>query len=176
MLKGQRVLLRASTREDMARQWQSENDPELHFLDGGRPRVMSMEKMMAYYDDFIAKDDPNHISWAIEADGKYIGHCNLHSVDHTARACELGIEIGDRAYWGQGYGREVIGLLLDYAFRHMNLHRVWLNTHSENERAIRCYKACGFVEEGRLRQHIWVDGRYVDRVIMGVLRREFLSE
>jgi RimJ/RimL family protein N-acetyltransferase len=173
VLKGQRVVLRAFTREDMTRQWESENDAELSFLDGGRPRAVSMEKMMAYFDGYVAKDDPNHVSWAIETDAKYIGHCALHSVDAAARTCELGIEIGDRAYWGRGYGREVIGLMLNYAFQHMNLHRVWLTTHSENERAMRCYKACGFVEEARLRQHVWIDGRYVDRVMMGVLRREF---
>ena len=56
----------------------------------------------------------------------------------------------------------------------MNMHRVWLTTHSENERAIRCYKACGFIEEGRMRQHLYVRGHYVDRVVMGILREEFV--
>lgn len=101
-----------------------------------------------------------------------IGHCGLYNTDTTALHCELGIEINDKRYWGRGYGREVVRLLFDYAFQHMNMNRVWLNTHSENERAIRCYKACGCAEEGRLRQHIWVNGRYVDRVVMGVLRGE----
>ena len=64
-------------------------------------------------------------------------------------------------------------LLLDYAFRHRNLNRVALRTHSENERAMRCYRACGFVEEGRLRRSIWIDGRYVDGVLMGILRDEW---
>lgn len=172
MFKGQRVLLRATTREDMKRQWDFENNPELWFLDGGRPRPSTLEKLLAYYDQDLNKDDSNSVFFAIEADERYIGHCGLHSVDTTARRCELSIEIGDQEYWGRGYGREVIGLLLDYAFEHMNLNRVWLNTHSENERAMRCYKACGFVEEGRLRQHIWIKGRYVDRVVMGVLRSD----
>jgi RimJ/RimL family protein N-acetyltransferase len=94
----------------------------------------------------------------------------------VARVCELGVEINDRDYWSQGYGREVVRLLLRYAFEHHHIHRVWLNTHSENERAMRCYRACGFVEEGRLRQHLWIAGRYVDRVIMGVLRDEVRYE
>ena len=57
-------------------------------------------------------------------------------------------------------------LLLDYAFRIRNLRRVWLEVHAANERAIRAYKACGFVEEGRMRGHVWLAGRYVDNVIM----------
>ena len=66
-----------------------------------------------------------------------------------------------------------MGLLLDYAFRIRNFRRVWLETHATNERAIRAYKACGFIEEGRMREHIWLAGRFVDNVIMGVLREEW---
>ncbi len=45
--------------------------------------------------------------------------------------------------------------------------------HAANGRAIRAYKACGFVEEGRMREHVWLGGRYVDNVLMGVLRGEW---
>lgn len=174
MFKGQKAVLRAVTRVDMERQWIAENDPELFYLDGGRPRPTSPEALYKHFDENTQRDD--EIEFAIEADGKYIGHCGLHSFDYTARVCELGIEIGDKAYWGQGYGRDAIRLLLAYAFEHMNMHRVWLTTHSENVRAIRCYTACGFVEEGRLRQHIYVRGHYVDRVTMGILREEFAPD
>ncbi len=173
MLKGQKVLLRAGTREDMSRQWDFENDPEIYFLDGARPRPTSLESLQAFFDNTLSKNEGEDVNFSIEADGKYIGHCGLHGMDAAARSCELSIEIGDHTYWGQGYGRDAIRLLLGYAFQHMNLNRVWLNTHSENERAIRAYRACGFVEEGRLRKHLWLAGRYVDRVIMGVLREEF---
>ena len=176
MFKGQKVLLRGTRREDMARQWEFENDPELYFLDGSKPRPKSMEYLLAFYDNTLAKLAEDETAFAIEVDGKYIGHCGLHAVDDEAYTCELGIEIGDRGYWGQGYGRDAIRLLLGYAFNDMHMNRIWLNTHSENERAIRCYKACGFVEEGRLRQHVWIRGHYVDRIIMGVLRAEFVEQ
>jgi RimJ/RimL family protein N-acetyltransferase len=174
MFKGQYVLLRATTRDDMHRQWEFENDKELFFWDGGKPRPLALEKMLQFYDEML-KSDSTDVSFSIEVEGKYIGHCGLHNLDQVAHACELGIEIGDRACQGKGYGRDTVRLLLDYAFRHMNLNRVWLETHSENERAIRCYRACGFIEEGRLRQAIWIDGRYVDRVVMGILRHEALE-
>ena len=61
----------------------------------------------------------------------------------------------------------------DYAFRLRNLRRVWLEVHASNERAIRAYSSCGFVEEGRMREHIWLDGRYLDNVLMGILRDEW---
>jgi RimJ/RimL family protein N-acetyltransferase len=176
MLKGQRVLLRAATRDDMAVQWKAENDVEMFFWDGGTPRPLSMEQLLHFHDQAQNNVDSNSISFAIETDGKYIGHCGLHGFDRVARTCELGIEISNRDYWGQGYGREVVRLLLRYAFDHQHVNRVWLNTHSENERAIRCYRACGFVEEGRLRQHLWIAGHYADRVVMGILSDELRFE
>ena len=83
--------------------------------------------------------------------------------------------IGDKSYWGKGYGREAINLLLQYAFQYRNQHKVWLRVNENNKRAINSYRACGFVEEGRQRSHVWSDGRYVDLILMGVLREEWKS-
>jgi RimJ/RimL family protein N-acetyltransferase len=44
-----------------------------------------------------------------------------------------------------------VRLLLEFAFRYRNARKVTLGVSAENERAIRCYRACGFVEEGRAR-------------------------
>ena len=63
--------------------------------------------------------------------------------------------------------------LLDYCFRHLNMHRVWLGVLATNERAIRSYRACGFQEEVRRRRHIWIDGELRDEIMMGVLRAEW---
>jgi RimJ/RimL family protein N-acetyltransferase len=175
MLKGERVLLRAMRRDDMPIQWQSENDPELYFLSGGTPRPASLEHLYALYDDELSKPSPTVVNFAIEAEGLYIGHCSLHDIQAANRSAELGIEIGSRDYWGKGYGREVVRLLLNYAFQHLNLNRVSLHTHSANERAIRCYLACDFVEEGRFRQQHWLDGRYVDGIAMAILRDAFTA-
>ena len=48
-----------------------------------------------------------------------------------------------------------------------------LTTLASNERAIRAYRACGLVEEGRLREHAWSDGRWQDEIVMGILRDEW---
>ena len=102
-----------------------------------------------------------------------IGQCALYQFDSMAHSCGLGIGIGDKSYWGQGLGRETMEILLDWAFRHRNLRKVWLTTASRNERAYKCYIACGLVEEGRLRQHTWYQGGYDDLIHMGILREEW---
>ena len=175
MIRGERVLLRAPRREDMQIQWLAENDPEMFFLDGGTPQPATLELLYNHFDNQVNNPDLNSVSFAIEADGKYIGHCGLQNIQAVHRSCELGIEIGNKEYLGKGYGREIIKLLLIYAFENRNLNRVFLQTHSENERAIRCYRACGFVEEGRFRQHLWLDGHFVDGVAMAILRDEFIA-
>jgi RimJ/RimL family protein N-acetyltransferase len=174
MLRGDKVTLRAVEREDQESLWRFCNDVEVELAGGGDPpQPHSLERVRARFDREAREGRGDKTDFVIEADGACIGHCGLFNVDETARHCELGITIGEKDFWGRGYGREAVGLLLDYAFRMRNFRRVWLEVHRANERAIRAYRACGFVEEGRMREHVWLDGRYVDKVIMGVLRGEW---
>lgn len=180
MLRSARVTLRAICREDLPILCQFNNDLEVELAGGGDPPMpQSLERLQSEFEQQAAKGGRDGAWFAIEADGKFIGQCGLSHFNEyhaTGRVSELGIGIGDRDYWGKGYGREAIALLLEYGFRHWNLHRIWLRTHAANERAIRCYTACGFVEEGRLRQHEWRNGRYVDTVLMGILQPEWEAQ
>jgi RimJ/RimL family protein N-acetyltransferase len=167
------VTLRAVTRGDLPRLLSFANDLEVELAGGGDPPTPRiLERLEKDFEREVSEPPRDKTNFAIEADGKCIGTCGLFNIHRTAGHAELGIGIGDKEYWGRGYGREAVGLLLDYAFRLRNLRRVWLEVHSANERAIRAYRSCGFVEEGRMREHVWLGGRYVDNVIMGVLREE----
>jgi RimJ/RimL family protein N-acetyltransferase len=172
MLQGARVCLRAARREDMEVLCQYNNDVEVELAGGGDPPIpQSLERALAEFDAEAAKGGRNGTSFVVEADNHCIGGCALFQFDDVARTAALGITIGDKAYWGKGYGREAVQLLVDYAFRLRNLRRVWLTVNGRNERAIRAYQACGFVEEGRQRQHIWSNGAYDDLVYMAVVRQ-----
>jgi RimJ/RimL family protein N-acetyltransferase len=177
MLQGQRVLLRSMTRDDLERLCQFNNDLDVELAGGGDPPMpQSLERLQAEFDQNAARGGRDGAGFAIEVDGKFIGQCALFNFDETARTCELGITIGDKAYWGHGYGRESIMLLLDYAFRLRNFRKVWLRVNGNNERAIRAYRACGFVEEGRQRAQVWSSGQYIDLAYMGILREEWHGE
>lgn len=106
-------------------------------------------------------------------DGPMIGACTLRGFDHTARSCELAIAIGDKRYWGRGYGGAAVELLLRVAFDGLNQHRVWLTCIAFNERGLRAYRRLGFREEGRLRDNRFIDGRYEDTIMMGMLEDEW---
>lgn len=114
---------------------------------------------------------------AIETlDGLYIGNIDLRDVQPENRTAEVGVVIGDTRYWGQGYGSDAVRTLTRFAFHTMNLHRVHLRTYEYNERGQAAFKKAGFVEEGRLRQHLYMEGRYWDVILMGCLRDEFEAQ
>jgi len=181
MLQGEKVLLRALTRDNLERLCQFNNDVEVELAGGGDPPMpQSLARLQAEFDGRVGQGGRDDAGFAIEAidqpTGKFIGQCALFQFDHTAQTCMLGITIGDKAYWGRGYGRDAVRVLLDYAFRLRNLRRVCLSVNGNNERGMRAYHACGFIEEGRLRAHVWSNGAYIDLVYMGILRDEWQAQ
>lgn len=173
MLTGELVTLRTIEPGDYATLAVFSNDVELELLGGGDPPTPRPQASVAASYEQL-RENPDSVNFAItanDAGGKLLGQCGLFRHDLLGRTVELGITIGVREYWGRGYGRESVALLVDYAFRLRNLRKVHLSVHASNSRAIRAYTAAGFVEEGRLREHVWNAGGYVDLVLMGCLRR-----
>ena len=83
--------------------------------------------------------------------------------------------IGDKDYWGNGYGREALELLLDFGFNILNLNSMNLSVYAYNTQAISCYKKIGFKEAGRLRQAKIIGGNKYDEILMDILACEFKS-
>lgn len=104
-----------------------------------------------------------------------IGITSLIQIDFKNRNGECIIDIGEKEYWGKGYGTEALKLLLDYAFLEMNLHRVSLRVFSFNEKAVSMYEKIGFKQEGVSRQSIFREGKWHDIIHMGILQHEYLN-
>jgi diamine N-acetyltransferase len=172
MLRGERVVLRTMERSDLPRLHALGANVELQMLGGSAWNPIPLAAFEKEFDKHV--EDEDKAEFVIEVDGKVIGDIGLHHWrNRRAGTASMGVAISDPEYVGKGYGREAIGLLLDWAFRINNYHRIGLETLATNERAIRCYRACGFIEEGRLRQHDYSDGARVDVVVMGLLRDEW---
>lgn len=171
MLRSERVVLRAMERADVQRLHELERNVELVVLTDGGWEPQSLAAAEKYFEKHL--DDTERAEFVIEVDGKVIGGCGLHHQRRRHGTAELGIGIYDPDYLGQGYGREAIQLLLDWAFRIEGWRRIFLMVFASNERAIRSYRACGFCEEGRMAQHWFFDGHYEDAVVMGLLRSDW---
>jgi RimJ/RimL family protein N-acetyltransferase len=142
LLKGERVVLRSLAREDLPRLLEFNNDLEIELAGGGDPPMpQSLQRLQAEFDKEAEKGGRDGSNFAIEVDGKFIGRCGLFNVNSTAQTCEMGITIGDREYWGKGYGRESVQLLVRYGFEYQNYRKIWLHVHATNKRAIRAYQA-----------------------------------
>ncbi len=176
MIYGDRIRLRADERSDLPRFVEWLNDPEVrqgisYYL----PFSLALEEQ--WYDNMLKlprEEQPFGIDIRTD-DGswKLIGNCSLFEFNWRCRSAEVGIFIGDKSCWNQGYGTEVMRLLLKHGFNNLNLNRIYLRVFDTNPRAIRCYEKVGFVHEGRLRQAEFKQGQYVDMLVMSVIRSEY---
>jgi RimJ/RimL family protein N-acetyltransferase len=105
-----------------------------------------------------------------------IGRCLLFGVDHVNQTAMFGIVIGEKAYWGKGYGQEATRLTLDYGFNLLNLNSIMLGVFAFNTQAINCYLKVGFKEIGRRRQARIIGEKKYDAILMDILAEEFMSE
>ena len=107
---------------------------------------------------------------------KVIGTVGIENINHINRRGTLGVFIGDKEYRNNGYGTEAIRLVLEYGFKYLNLNNIKLDVMGFNERAINCYKKCGFKEYGRRRKSQFINGKYYDSVNMDILAEEFSGD
>jgi RimJ/RimL family protein N-acetyltransferase len=178
VILGEKIRLRRPERADLPRFARWLNDPEvrrhLHLV---YPMSEVLEER--WFEDQL-KLEPALQAFVIEAariggegDWNPVGVIGWHVVDWRNRTGELGIVIGEKSAWNSGLGTDAVRTLVRWGFRELNLNRAFLRVFEDNPGAIRCYEKAGFRHEGRLRQDRYQDGRYLDTVLMGVLRDEF---
>ncbi len=107
--------------------------------------------------------------------GQTVGIVSLINIDYKNRSAECVIDIGEREMWGKGIGTSAMSLLLEFAFHELNLHRVYLQVFSFNDRGIKLYEKMGFTPDGRLRESLYRGGRWHDTLIMSLLQKEYLD-
>lgn len=122
--------------------------------------------------DFIANANNAHLATftiCLKSDQTPIGRGLLFNIDHLNNSAWCGIFIGEAGQQGKGLGREALGLLLDYAFRLLNLNNITLGVFAFNQVAIRTYESLGFQPIGTRRQARLIDGSYHDVLLMDLL-------
>ncbi|MFD2174759.1 GNAT family N-acetyltransferase [Rhodobacter lacus] len=170
-LWGARVRLRPFRISDIDGRLALGQSPEIVHCFGGDPRGLPpYEESDAR--SWVERNLAHPLCWAVEVDGRLLGEARLDGLDHHDGRARLAIGLYDLSQLGKGLGREVIKLILSHAFGTLQLHRVDLRVLAYNERAIRCYRACGFIEEGRERESARVGDAWHDDIIMGVLAQE----
>ncbi len=170
-LVGDRIYLSPRSNEDVEKFTEWMNDFQVTDYTGRSGTIMSLEGEKKY----LEENSNTQGTFAIVTldENKLIGTIGLEKINTINRSAVLGIFIGDKEYLSKGYGTEAIRLILDYGFNYMNLHSIKLELLSCNERALKCYKKCGFVETGRTRESVFLNGKYYDIISMDILASEF---
>lgn len=125
--------------------------------------------------EFLEKNSNGQMKFMIVRleDDVAIGTISLDFICNINRRATLGIFIGDKSGRNKGYGTQAIRLMLDYGFNYLNLNNIKLDVLEFNQRALACYKKCGFKEYGRRRKANFVNGKYYDIIEMDILSEEF---
>ncbi|MCI0330170.1 MAG: GNAT family N-acetyltransferase [candidate division Zixibacteria bacterium] len=172
-LKGKKTILRPlrkATDFELCLRWI--NDPEVNqYLLVHFPVT---EKKEEEWFDKVA-NNPKEVILGIETlDGKLIGTMALHNINGKDRTAATGALIGEKKYWGKGYGTDAKMTLLDYAFNTLNLRKINSSVYAFNKRSLKYNLKCGYKIEGVRKKQIFRNGKYNDEIIIAVFKEDWL--
>jgi RimJ/RimL family protein N-acetyltransferase len=170
MLRGERVGLRARHEADI----QILNDELYEDVPGQaradrRPwRPISPGADAARFR--ITEPDDGYASFSIlDLDGGTLaGSCVLWNIDSHNRSAHIGLALRP-AFRGRGLGTDTVRVLCQYGFVVLGLHRLQVDTLADNDAMIKSAEHVGFTREGVNRHAAWVNGEFLDEVVLGML-------
>ncbi len=176
MIEGKKVHLRALERDDIQLLWKWDNDHEVQYFMANPPAAASLDYEARRYDDLTT--NPTKRAFIIETKEtphRAIGLIDYYDLSVRNQNCWVSIMIGEKEFWGQGYGTDAMRAMLDYLFNQMHLHKVRLWAVGHNERATASYRKCGFQVEGISKESVSSEGRWYDEINMAVFARDFAA-
>ncbi len=170
-LEGKKVNLRPVKEEDAEKFIQWVNDQEVtQYLIMFMPITLMQEK--EWVKNVSCKD--NELFLVIETkDGEAIGTTGFHQINWKDRNASHGIMIGNKKYWGGGFGTEAGMLLFNYAFQELGLNKINSNLIGYNERSLRYHLGCGFKIVGRMRKQVFRKGSFHDQIFVDLFPKDF---
>jgi RimJ/RimL family protein N-acetyltransferase len=138
-------------------------------------QITTLESEKQWFKRIISSKDDATFAIVDKKSGRTIGNVSLMKISNVDGNAEFGIMIGDKNYWGKGYGTEAAKLILDFGFNVLRLHEIYLRVKAFNKRAVKAYEKAGFKPAGVLRQNHFFAGKYHDVYLMDVLDKEFKS-
>ncbi|MFE9406554.1 GNAT family N-acetyltransferase [Streptomyces sp. NPDC006530] len=170
---GQRIRLRAVEHEDWSafRRFAEDEEGLGDLLNPPR----SAEHFRAWAkEQAVAKSAGDCFGLAIEAveTGKIVGAIGSHHADPRAGWFEYGVTMG-AAHRRRGYASEAVVMLLRFMFDERRFHKCAARIFADNEPSLALQRRLGFIQEGRLRDHVFSGGQHRDVVLMGLLAEEF---
>jgi ribosomal-protein-alanine N-acetyltransferase len=115
--------------------------------------------------------------WGIQlkASGELIGAIDFFNFDSATENCEVGYSLGYK-WWNQGYGTESLKSVMEFGFRHMNIHKISAAHNLDNAASGKIMSKVGMEQEGTIRHMIRnAKNQYKDCAVYGLLQEDYLK-
>lgn len=166
-IEGQRIYLRPVLLSDASENYVAWlNDPEVNQYLESRFIKQSLQSVRDYVERITRDANTLFLAIVSKSEERHIGNVKLGPIDWNHRVGDIGIMIGDKAYWRKGFGGDAIRLLSEYAFSVLKLHKLTAGAYENNIGSIRAFLKAGYLVEGRLRDHYLYKDIYVDKVVL----------
>ena len=144
------------------------NDKESNQYLESRFTEWDMQSLLDYYHE---KKKSELMLTIIDDDtGTHIGNIKASEIDKNHHRAEMGIIIGDKDFWGKGIATTAIGIVADYCFDSLNLHKLTAGAYADNRASINAFITNGFIVEGQRKEHILIPSWWSDVALLGKLK------
>ncbi|HEU5292719.1 MAG TPA: GNAT family N-acetyltransferase [Cyclobacteriaceae bacterium] len=171
MIKGKLVGLRALEKEDLVllRDWRNIASFRRNFREYRELNMVNQENWFAR-----VNNSPNDFMFMIErlSDKKPMGACGLLYTNWIIRSADFSFYIGAEEKYidNDGYAEEAASLLINYGFKNLNLHKIWMELYEFDHMKIKFFtEKFKFKVDGTLRDNCFEDGRYWNSQLISLL-------
>ncbi len=169
-----RLLIRPITLNDKNELFEYRSDKETNKYQGWIPETIEdVEIFMGK----IAKQINIPQSWfqlaVVEKDSqKIIGDIGIHFLDEESKQTEIGCTL-NKNFQNKGYATEAVQKVIDFLFKDLKKHRIITSIDPDNINSIRLVERIGFRKEAHFVESLFINGRWVDDVIYGLIERDW---
>ena len=128
----------------------------------------SPESLRKFVAEQVVKRPATFFAIILKENEEHIGNIKIGKIHSVHKYADVGILIGEKAYWGKGYAAEAIELIVRYAFDNLGLNKLIAGAYSPNVGSVKAFEKAGFAIEGVRKKIFWDSNQYVDEILLGI--------
>lgn len=175
-LIGEKVILREFTEKNLLDakyySWLRNLDVVTHLYRLEYLKPINFSRVENYVRNLLESDNDCFFAIYHKTSGAFIGTQRVGHINWRSGLADIGIMIGDQAFWGKGLGSDALKVAIRYAFTTLSLRKVVGGTPQNNISMCRCFEKIGFVKEAVKRKELLINGEYIDHIHYGLLKEE----
>ncbi|MDD2211615.1 MAG: GNAT family protein [Clostridia bacterium] len=177
MWKGRKIVFRPLELGDaqILQRWYVDREFRLGYNEYASVELESIKQEIASFGGNVKDPRVEKVIYLVQRknDQRPIGLAGLRKIDRRNGNAEIILGIGEKDMRLAGYGVDILILLLDIVFYQLGLEKAYFSVNDNNGLGLRSAISFGFISEGKMRNQVFVEGKYVDLWILGLLKEEY---